>query len=154
MAGQREVIPQGLVVERGVPFVYVPFFYYAPPGPVVGCPEVPLVVDKGLGLPGLEFAAGVLVVRQRSVALPRFHTGRRSAGLFHDVLGIGGHVRGQVALLRIQLQLGAVLQQLLQHLLGDGLALPLLVLVRLKLGQQLHHFRLEVAPEVHRLGES
>ena len=76
----------------------------------------------------------VILVQQRSVVLSRLSIGRREAGFLHKVLGEGTHTIVAVVRLGVKPQLGAFLQQLLQHLLGQGLALSQLILLHLELG--------------------
>ena len=91
-------------------------------------------------------------MEQGAIPLAGLRLGWRDACFPHDVLGELAHAAVDVPLLGVQLQLGALLEQLLQLLLGKGLAISLLVSARLELGQKLDHLRLELAPIVHRLG--
>ena len=68
---QRGIGLKRFLVEGDVALLHHFFFHDAPAGFVVVGPKVPLVIHVGLGLAGLEFAAAVVVVQQRSVALTR-----------------------------------------------------------------------------------
>ena len=149
---QGSVVAEGVVVEIGVALVQQLLFDDAPARLVVVGAEVPFVIDEGLGLQGFQFAAGVVIVENGAVAAAGVIGRRRHAGFFHYVLGEHGHALVNIAFLGVQLQLGAVLQQLFQFLLGHRLGVAQLALVHLQLGEQLHHFGLEIAPVFHRLG--
>ena len=100
---------------------------------------------------GLQRPAFVLDVDEGSLPLRRFLGRKLHADLTHEVLGSGAGVHVVVAAL---LQLGALGQQLLQHLAGKlrGLALIGLALGFLHLFQQLHELGLELAAVLHVLG--
>ena len=93
----------------------------APAGLVVPRPEVPLVVDESLGFTRLQGVAILVDVYEGAVAELRV-VGKLHPGLFEQVVGEHTLRILQVALDGLQVQLGAVLEQLFKLLLRDRLA--------------------------------
>ena len=123
----------------------------APVGLVVVGAEVPLVVDEGLGLVGVEGAALLVHVHERPLA-HLGSLGQRQARLLEHVVGECAGRLLHAALAHVQVHLGTRLQHLLEHLLGDLLALRVVGLalaLHPELGHHLGELGLELAPVVH-----
>ena len=132
----------GVGVQNGLPEADVPLRHrllpdHAPPRAIVAGAEVPLVVDARVRVLGLQRPALVLDVNERALPLRGLLWRQLHPDLAHEVLCGCAGVQVVVAAL---LQLGALREQLLQHLAGElrRLALVGLPLGLLHLLEQLH----------------